>query len=301
MQEFLATRDTILIFIPLLFMVSAIGLTYSFILGIRAGVDNYSEVYTKTAERGFADIFYFIPRRRISELAWITAGSLFAAFFLLSGGFTSFAGMLRGAVVGFIVAIMALSAPKIILKILKKRRLIMFNEQLVDALMTMSNALKSGSSIMQAFEHIVRENLNPISLEFGMFLQQTRVGVKFEEALANLEHRVGSEDLTLVVSSIEIARQTGGNLTEVFEQIAGTIRERMRIQTRVQTLTSQGRLQGIVVGLMPVGLGFAMFFLDPRLMLSFLHSHVGLLIIGVVIILEIIGALMIRKIIDIDI
>lgn len=287
--------------IPALFMLCFGGLTYSFIMSVKLGMENYANVYTETAARGFSDIFFFIPGRRILELAWTAAAALFTIFFLLTGGFDSIAALSRGVVFGLIAGAMALSAPKIILKVLKKKRLQRFNEQLVDALMTMSNALKAGSSIMQAFEHIVRENLNPISLEFGMFLQQTRVGVKFEDALDNLEKRVNSEDLVLVTASIQTARQTGGNLTEVFEQIANTIRERMRIQTRVQTLTSQGRLQGIVVGLMPVGLGLAMFLIDPKMMVIFFRSPIGMIIIGAALLLEISGALLIRKIINIDI
>ena len=167
--------------------------------------------------------------------------------------------------------------------------------------MTMSNALRAGASILQAFEHIVKEGLNPIAQEFALFLQQTRVGVKFEEALDNLAKRVNSEDLSLMINAIEIARQTGGNLTEVFEKISATIRERMRIQARVRTLTAQGRMQGIVVGLMPIGLVIVMFVIDPLMMNAFFTTALGLLVGALVLVLEVVGALLIRKIIDIDV
>ena len=93
--------------------------------------------------------------------------------------------------------------------------------------------------------------------------------MKFEEALRKMEERVGSEDLTLMNQSIEIARMTGGNLTEVFEKIAATIRERMRIQQRIKSLTAQGRLQGIVVGAVPALLLFMMTLVDPKMMMPF--------------------------------
>jgi tight adherence protein B len=134
-----------------------------------------------------------------------------------------------------------------------------------------------------------------------MYLHQMRVGLPMEEALASLQKRVGSADLNLMVSAFETARQTGGNLTEVFEKIAHTIRERLRIELRIKTLTAQGRLQGIIVGAMPLLLGVAMFFLDPVMMMTFLHSAFGLAMLAGVIILEFLGALMIRKIIRIDV
>jgi tight adherence protein B len=184
---------------------------------------------------------------------------------------------------------------------MRQRRLLLFNVQLVDSLVSMSNALKAGFSIQQAVELVVREGQNPIAQEFGVFLHQTRVGMRMEDAFESLQTRVGSDDLTLMIASIEIARQTGGNLTEVFEKIAHTIRERMRIERRIRTLTAQGRLQGIVVGVMPLVLGFLLFMFDRGMMLMFLQSPVGTIILIAVAILEVIGALVIRKIIHIDV
>jgi tight adherence protein B len=128
-----------------------------------------------------------------------------------------------------------------------------------------------------------------------------RVGMSMEDGLESLQSRVGSQDLALMVSAVEIARQTGGNLTEVFEKIAHTIRERMRIELRIRTLTAQGRLQGVVVGLMPLLLGVAMFFLDPAMMMAFFHSWLGVSVMVAVGVLEVMGFLVIRKIIHIDV
>ncbi len=165
----------------------------------------------------------------------------------------------------------------------------------------MSNALKAGFSIQQAFDTIVQEKQNPISQEFGMFLQQLRVGIQFEEALADMDRRIGSEDLTLMIQSIAIARQTGGNLTEVFDRISATIRDRLRVEGKIKSLTAQGRIQGRVVGAMPVVLGFVLYLLDPQMMLSFLRSPAGIAVMATVVILEICGALLIRKIVNIDV
>lgn len=294
-------NDIVFWIIPSLFMVCFVGLAYTFCNALRAGAESYSSVYTKQTARQFEDIFLFIPQRRILEIAWTSAIACFVIVFFITGSFRSPGAFTRGLIAGSIAGAAPLGLPKRVLALVKARRLQRFNDQLVDALMTMSNALRSGSSILQAFEHIVAQNLNPISLEFGHFLQQTRVGVKFEEALSNLDKRVNSEDLTLMVSAIEIARQTGGNLTEVFERISATIRERIRIQGRIRMLTAQGRMQGIVVGAMPFLLALAMFALDPEMMVSFFASPPGIMTIGAVLILETIGVMLIRRIINIDI
>jgi len=287
--------------IPTMYLVCFSGLVYAFLLALRAGVESYDRVYSEQTARQFADIFFFIPPRRIRDLAWTAAIAFFLIFFFCIGDFKTVAGFLRGLFIGVMAGLAALALPRWYLAILKQRRLRLFNEQLVDGLMTMSSALRAGSSIMQTFEHIVRQNLLPISQEFDLFLQQTRIGVKFEDALVNLEKRVNSEDLTLMIRAIEIARQTGGNLTEVFDKIAAVIRERIRIQGRILTLTSQGRMQGIVVGLLPIALVFALFLLDPAMMTAFFTSRAGILTGCLALFLELIGALLIRKIIRIDI
>ena len=135
----------------------------------------------------------------------------------------------------------------------------------------------------------------------SVLLQQMRVGMGFEDALASLDRRVASDDLSLVCTAIDIARRTGGNLTEIFDRISDTIRARMRIERRVRTLTAQGRLQGIVVSLMPLVLGLAMFVLRPNIMKPFLFSTRGMVCVGAVLALIAVGWLLIRKIVRIDV
>ena len=287
--------------IPLFFGLSFAGLGYLLVGAVAAGADAYSGAYAEDTARQFEDIFLFIPPRRIAELAWATAGPCFVITFFLTGGPTSLSGAAIGAFFGLVVGGLALLAPRHLLQFLKRRRLTRFNVQLGDVLVSMSNALKAGFSITQAFESVVRDGENPIAQEFSVLLQQTRVGMSFSDALASLETRVGSEDLTLVIAAIETARKTGGNLTEIFEQISATIRERLRIERRIRTLTAQQRLQGIVVGFMPVIIIAALMVVDPGMMIPFLHSTIGLAVIAVVTVLILCGALVIRKIIRIDV
>jgi tight adherence protein B len=173
--------------------------------------------------------------------------------------------------------------------------------QLVDALSNMSNALRAGFSINQSFETVVQNGENPIAQEFEVMLQQLRLGMGFNEAMQSMEQRVGSEDLNLVITTIDIARKTGGNLTEVFDRISLTIRERMRIENRVRTLTAQGRLQGIIVGTMPIALAIILTVVKPGMMLPFFQSRAGIISIIAVIIMLVCGGLLIRKIIRIDV
>jgi tight adherence protein B len=292
--------DAMLWVVPTLYLLSFAGLGYFILQALGAGAEAYSREYTASAARQLEDIFVFIPPRRIIELATGCALLCFVFVFVAASGFSPSA-ILRAAILGTAAGLVGWNVPAAILKLLKKRRLRRFNEQLVDALLSMSNALRAGFSILQSFESVVKQEINPISQEFSVFLHQTRIGVRLEEALQNLQQRVGSEDLALMISSIEIARQTGGSLPDVFDRIAQTIRERMRIERRIRTLTAQGRLQGIVVGAMPVGLAAAMFALDPGMMLTFFRSPVGIAVIVLVAVLETAGALLIRKIIRIDV
>ena len=165
----------------------------------------------------------------------------------------------------------------------------------------MSNALRAGFSLSQAFECVVEQGDKPMSEEFAILQQQLRIGMSFEDALQSMSGRVGSDDLTLVTTAILISRKTGGNVTEIFDKISETIRSRMKIERKVKTLTAQGRMQGILVSLMPLLLGIAMVILKPNMMIPFLCSFVGVISVLVVILLITVGWLFIRKITKIDV
>lgn len=293
--------DPQLVLISLLYAFSFGMLAWSLLVGMQEAAANYDEVYATEAARELENLFLFIPPQRIARIARVAALIAFLTFFVLFTNVGSLLGMIRGVVLGGIAAGLVLAVPRLLISFLRKHRLEKFNLQLVDALVSMSNALKAGFSIMQAFETIVKEYPNPIRQELNVFLQQNRVGVRFEDALDNLDERVGSQDLTLMVRSIETARLTGGNLTEVFEKIAETIRERIRIEGRISAMTAMGRLQGIVVGLMPLLLLFVLTALKPQMMRAFYTSPAGIGMLILVLVLELVGYLVIRKIVNIDI
>jgi len=286
---------------PVLLGIAFGGVAYTFLRGMTSGASSYADSMSESTARQFEDLFLFIPARRIAEIGWAMAIAVFLLCTLLLFDLSNPISTLIGLLMGTIFGLIALSLPTKVVLILKERRKQKFNIQLVDALGSMSNAMRAGFSINQAFETVVQTGEKPISQEFGVMLQQMRVGMNFFEALQSLDQRVGSDDLTLVVTAIDIARRTGGNLTEIFDKISLTIRERMRIERRVQTLTAQGRLQGIIVASMPVVLGVAMTVLKPDMMMPFFRATTGMLCVGVTACLIAVGWFFIKKIIKIDV
>ena len=184
---------------------------------------------------------------------------------------------------------------------LDNRRRQQFNEQLPEALATMSSALRAGFSITRAFDSVVEQDEKPMCEEFAILQQQLRIGMTFEQALDSMSQRVGSDDLTLVTTAILISRKTGGNVTEIFDKISDTIRGRMRIERKVKSMTAQGRMQGLIVSLMPIVLGIAMVCLKPKMMIPFLCSMTGVIAMVVMFALIALGWVLIRKIIRIDV
>jgi tight adherence protein B len=286
---------------PLLLGIAFAGVAYTFISGLTSGASTYADSMSESTSRQFEDMFLFIPARRISEIGWSMAVAIFlictVALFDMNSPVSTLAGLIMGTAFG----LFALSLPTKVVMIMKERRKQKFNIQLVEALGSMSNAMRAGFSINQAFETVVQSGEKPIAQEFGVMLQQMRVGMNFYDALQSLDQRVKSDDLTLVVTAIDIARRTGGNLTEIFDKISLTIRERMRIERRVQTLTAQGRLQGLIVASMPVVLGAAMTFLKPDMMMPFFRATSGMICVGITIALIAVGWFFIKKIITIDV
>jgi tight adherence protein B len=286
---------------PALLGLSFGGLAFTIVRSMSSGAGAYSDSMSEETSRQFEDLFLFFPAKRIAEIGWAAAAVVFLICFIPLFDMSNPVSTTAGLVLGLIFGSLALMAPTRIVAVLREKRRQKFNIQLVEALGSMSNALRAGFSINQAFETVVQNGEKPISQEFGVMLQQMRVGMNFYDALQSLDKRVGSDDLTLVVTAIDIARRTGGNLTEIFDKISLTIRERMRIERRVMTLTSQGRLQGLIVACMPGVLGVAMTLIKPGLMIPFFKSVNGMVSVGITALLIAVGWFFIKKIIKIDV
>ena len=209
--------------------------------------------------------------------------------------------LIVGALIGFML-------PRFWLGRRKSGRLNAFNKQLPDTITLLANALRAGSSFLQAIELVVRESRPPISTEFGRVIREVNLGLPFEQALENMVRRVKSDDLELMATAIAIQHQVGGNLAEILDSIAYTIRERVRIKGEIRTLTAQQRLSGYVVGFLPIALAGFLFvaapgfmepmFLNPPAVLG-LPAGVVILIFGGF--MMFIGFMLIRKIVDIEV
>lgn len=201
---------------------------------------------------------------------------------------------------GIIAGLGGTCMPKFYLNYQREKRLQTLNLQLGDALVVMANALRAGFGFQQAMDTVRRELPPPISAEFNWALQETNLGFSQEEALLNLGNRVQSEDLDMVISGVIIQRQVGGNLAEILDNISGTIRERSKIRREVKILTAQGRLSGLIIGLLPVILIAVMLVINPDYFNVMLRDMRGIFLLGTAVVFEIIGFILIRKIIDID-
>lgn len=197
------------------------------------------------------------------------------------------------------LAFLGAIAPVLFLAMRKKKRVADFDSQLSDALMIICNCLRSGLSFQQALETIVNEMSPPISSEFSRVLIEVKYGNPLEVALNNMVERLKSSDLLIAISAVNIQRQTGGNLSEILETIANTIKERLRIRGEIKSLTAQGRMSGLVVGILPVGLAGILMIIAPDYISSLFTDPRGQIMIGVAAVMEFIGAIIIKKIINI--
>jgi len=214
---------------------------------------------------------------------------------------TSPIALVVGAFVGFLI-------PRFWLGRRRSSRLNAFNKQLPDTITLIANALRAGSSFLQAIEMVVREAQPPITTEFGRVVREVNLGLAFDAALENMVRRVRSDDLELMTTAITIQHQVGGNLAEILDSIAFTIRERVRIKGEIRTLTSQQRISGYVVAALPIGLIAFLMVLAPSFMQPMFQKPpaiaglpAGLIILIGAGISMFIGFMAIRRIVDIEV
>ncbi|MBI4498703.1 MAG: type II secretion system F family protein [Chloroflexi bacterium] len=191
--------------------------------------------------------------------------------------------------------------PRFYVRHRERSRVSRFNEQLVDAIVMITNSLKSGYGFLQGIRAVTRELPDPAAAEFSQLLQELTMGTPAEEALTNLTQRVRSKDLDMVVTAMLIQRQAGGNLAEILDNIAYTIRERLRIQREVRTLTAQERMSGYIIGAMPVFLLVLLSFANRSYVDVLISTPIGHLMLVAAAVLEVIGFLIINRIVAIDV
>ncbi len=163
-----------------------------------------------------------------------------------------------------IFAVIGLLIPKLILKWLKAKRIKAFDELLPEGLIMATNGLRAGMSLGQVLEALSNDAPKPLNQEFGLVVKEQRLGKDFNEALRGLTKRMPTDDTTILVNSIIILREVGGNLTEVFENLAFTIRERKMIKQKISSMTAEGRSQAIILVILPFLLGWVLDKANPE-------------------------------------
>jgi tight adherence protein B len=210
-------------------------------------------------------------------------------------------GLTHTSVIGLLGGVIGYFLPLLYVRMRQAKRVRLFDDQLVDGLVLIANALKSGYSFMQGMEAIAREMPEPMGAEFEQALSEVRVGGAVEESLVGISQRVRSMDFELVVTAMIIQRQVGGNMSEILSNIAYTVRERHRILREVRVLTAQERLSGYIIACLPVFLILILSVINPGYIGGMVAQTSGRLMLGLGFVMELLGLLVIRKIVDIDV
>ena len=264
----------------------------------RKEIDPFATLSADVEDKRFAtkvqrDLARANLKLRVAEYYYIRIGASLALGVLLF--------VLRDPVSGIIGFVLGYFLPRFWVGRKIGGRLKGFNKQLPDTITLLSNSLRAGSSFLQSIELVSREGGPPMSEEMGRVVREVNLGLGMEEALHNLVRRIKSDDLDLMVTAIGIQQQVGGNLAEILDTIAFTIRERVRIKGEINTLTAQGRVSGYLVAFLPIGLGAALNMINPSFMEPLFTQTLGRILIGVGAVMMTIGFLAIRKITDIKV
>ena len=237
----------------------------------------------------------------MQQADWPIRGTEFEAILLLWGGLVgliTFLVTLKGAMF-FAGALAGILMGLALLGLRIRRRRKKFTNQLGDMLTMVANALRAGFSFMQAFELISREMDAPMGREVQLVVNEVNLGNTLESALDNMQRRVASPDFELVVTAVLIQRQVGGDLAQILDTISDTIQDRIRMRREVMTLTAQGRLSGWVLAAVPFALSVIIYIVNPGYLKPLIESDIGHMFIIGAIIMEIIGFIIIQRIVDI--
>jgi len=197
------------------------------------------------------------------------------------------------------LAVVGAAAPILLVKIGRKKRMALFDSQLIDALNIITNSLRAGVSFQSAMKNVADEMAEPISKEFGRVYRETQMGMQLDESFARLVRRTENADLELICSAVLIQKQIGGNLAQVLENISGTISDRVKLRGEVKTLTASGTTSGYIIGALPLVIMLALTFVNPTYIEAFFNTRAGNIMLIVSVGLEAAGFVLIKKIVDI--
>ncbi|MEW8680973.1 MAG: type II secretion system F family protein [Candidatus Thiodiazotropha endolucinida] len=255
------------------------------------GYERYQSVFTEQTESKLENLFLFVDAKKMFLLNVASLLALPVVIYFFTGSFFYIA----------LTLLVLLVMPKLLLIRMEAKRKEKLIHALPDALTQIASGMSAGQTFLSAVETMVNETKGPISQEFSLVLREQRLGMSLSEAMDNLAERVQTEELDLVVTATQIANDVGGNLSEIFRRLSDSLRRKMEMEGKIKALTSQGILQGWVVGLLPFFIIGALYFVDRENIAPIFTNLLGWIFLAIIIILEIIGGIMIRKIVNIDI
>ncbi|WP_322994903.1 type II secretion system F family protein [Castellaniella sp.] len=251
----------------------------------------YQDRLQEDTRQAFDASFLFLDVAQLRPAWWLAGGLALVLMVWLVGHWW----------VALPVLLSLMWAPSLVLRQMRRRRAWAFDAQLPELMQALAGALRAGSSMQSALQHIVSQSQPPLSQEFSLMLREQRLGLGFQDALQQLRTRMPTESCDLVVSALGVAAQTGGGLAETLERIAYTLRTRQHWLGRVQALTAQGRMQSQVMAGLPVCLMLVLSQLEPEAMALMWQTWYGWLVLLLIVALECVGIFWIRRLVAIDV
>ena len=254
-------------------------------------VDQYSTSLKNTTESNLRKLFLFADTKRLQFLYMAVLILVPLLIFMMGAGVL--------IVVGSVIVMLV--APYRLFAQLTKKRRATINSTLPDALSQVSGAMRAGSTFTIALESYVQEVKGPLGQEFSLMLREQRMGAHLDDALENLAERVQSEEMDLVASAAMIANDVGGNLAEILQSLSETLRRKMEMEGKIEALTAQGRLQGRVVSALPFLILLPLMYFEPKATYPLFTSLLGWAFLFLIISMDLIGSILIQKIVSIDV
>lgn len=288
MQELISVG--LLAAIVLLIFIAVMVLATTSGIWIQSVSKFYKQKFTKTTDNQLADMFVFTDTANlflVNVMAIILIPALVHYLFELW--------IVTWSVLGVIFVI-----PGIVWASLRKKRMNRFEEQLPDAFVMLSSSLQSGASLNMALESVAAQSPVPLGQEFGLIVKRMRLGVTLDDALIELEKRLPLQSFIMASSAIRISREVGGNLVETINSMSKTLRRKKMMEGKIESLTAQGRAQGIFMAMLPIVLAGLLSFIEPEAMRKLYTTKEGLVVLFIMVSMQILGYVFIRKVTSID-
>lgn len=250
----------------------------------------YKRQFYTQVDKGLRDVVVMMDPSQVFSITLIVAFIITPIFYFLFN-----------FVFALVAVVFVLVAPAYVLRMMKTKRSNKFVEQLPDAMSAMASALRSGLNLVKSLQQIVKNQPQPLAQEFAQVLVEYRVGTDLNDSLDELARRIDRQEIVLMNSAIKISRAVGGNLADTLETLSKTLREKAKVEGKINALTSMGKAQGTLATFFPVFIGYVFYKIEPTAMAMLFTSRLGLIWLGVMIAMALMAYIMIRKIVAVDI